>query len=252
MIDGHSHLDKKRGSPKEGLAYLFDQAKISGIEKIVVLNLRESGDSNRDVLEACKLYGDFFEFFPTLLPAAFNAGRELKKLKSLGAAGLKLHPRLDNYSILSPKCIELVKKAGDLDMPVLIDAFPWGKSFVLGNVPEAFAHLAEAAPHTRIAIGHSGGHRVLDALMVAKYYKNIYLDFALTLLYYRGSTVLQDLQYVVSCMRGERIFLGTDYPDREYQESVLLTKKEIDSWNLNEEYKRKICTENIEKFLGKK
>jgi hypothetical protein len=252
MIDGHCHLDKKRGSPQESLAYLFEQAKAAKVQGVVILNLLESGHSNDEVLAASKFYGSFFHFFPTLLPAAPKACHELRRLKDLGVSGLKLHPRLDNYFILSPECIEIVKAAGDLDMPVLIDAFPWGRNFVLGNVPEAFARLAEAAPHTRIAIGHSGGHRVLDALMVAKYYKNIYLDFTLTLLYYRGSTVLQDMKYAVSCLRGDRIFLGTDYPDREYQDSILFTRQEIDSWDLSDEYRKKICTENIKHFLGKK
>lgn len=250
MIDGHGHLDPKRGDCREAMKYLHQEAQACGVTGMILLNLLKLKHTNDEVRDNAKVYGSFFRVFPTFHPDDSTAISELQRLKKVGVSGLKLHPMLDNYSVLNPKSVDLIKAAGDLGLPVLIDAFPWGKNQLLGNVPEAFAHLAELAPHTRIAIAHAGGHRILDALMVAKNYKNIYLDFTLTLLYYRGSTVLQDMAYAVSCLRGERIFWGTDYPDREYQETVHLTREEFAKWNLSADVQQKIYTGNVKQFLG--
>jgi predicted TIM-barrel fold metal-dependent hydrolase len=250
MIDSHCHLDLKKGNCRQAMEYLFGEARAAGVQGIILLNLLSLGTSNDELLQSAQSYGAFFKVFPSFHPQDKAAVGELSRLKRLGVKGLKLHPLRDNYSVLMPQSVDLIKAAGDLGLPVLIDCFPWGKNMVLGNMPDAFARLAEAAPQTRIAIAHSGGHLILDALMVAKNYKNIYLDLALTLLYYRGSTVTQDLAYAVNCMRGERIFWGSDYPDREYQETVSLTKEEIGKWHLNEEYQNKIWHGNVLKFLG--
>lgn len=252
MIDGHCHLDEKIGPCEEAMKSLNKEAVESGVTRIILLNLPEQGFDSGSVIKHAKDYNGVFKVFPSLRPTAPNALEELESLRNLGAAGLKLHPRLHDYLIDSDECVRLVQKAGQLDMPVVVDCFPDGKNLFLGNTPDRFARLAEKAPNARIAIGHAGGHRIFDALMVAKYFKNIYLDLSYTLLYYRNSTVMEDIAYAIISIKAERIFWGSDYPDRPYAETVELSLQELSRMNLPEKIKALIINENVEVFLGER
>ncbi|MBF0522449.1 MAG: amidohydrolase family protein [Candidatus Omnitrophica bacterium] len=248
MIDGHCHLDKTKGDCRRAMDFLYREAKKNKVEGIILLNIPDIAFSNEEVLTAAEVYDGFFRVFPSpeLKKSSLKTIGELKKK---GATGIKLHPRLAQRRMDDPLYISFIKKAADLNMPVLIDCFPDGKNIALGNVPEKIAVLAEKIPHARIAIGHAGGHKILDALMVAKFYKNIYLDLSYTLLYYRSSDVIQNLLYAIKSIKAERVFWGTDYPDRPYSMTVKLSVAELAKMKLCQEWKKKILEDNVRKFL---
>lgn len=250
MIDGHCHLDKKSGRCAEALQRLYKEATSAGVKKIVLLNIPELAFDNTEVIENAKTYNGFFSVFPSVNPAEGSACSEFKRLRASGASGLKLHPRFYGYRFESDECMALLNCACELKVPVMMDCFPDGKNLFLGNTPDAFAKIAERIPELKIAIGHAGGHRILDALMIAKYYKNIYLDLSYTLLYYRNSGVIKDIKYVIESMRAERIFWGSDYPDRHYNETVNLSVKEFDKMNLTGEVRKAVLEDNALHFLG--
>lgn len=249
MIDGHCHLDKNAGDCLNAMRNLYEAASSLGIKKIILLNLPELAFDNDMVIEEAKKYNDFFCVFPSVNPVSSSACAELERLRASGAWGLKLHPRLHGYYISSDKCLNLLSRAAELKMPVIADGFPDGRNLYLGNMPDAFTLIAEKLPDLKIAIGHAGGHRVLDALMVAKYYKNIYLDLSYTLLYYRDSSVLNDIAYAIKSIRAERILWGSDYPDRPYEETVTLSMQELKKMGLPDAYLKAVRETNAERFL---
>lgn len=249
MIDGHCHLDRKAGNSAKALRHLYEESSLVGIKKIILINIPELAFDNNQVIEDAKIYNGFFHVFPSVNPFNRSAFDELKQLKVSDASGLKLHPRLHGYHINSDECVGLLAWAQELKMPVMIDCFPDGRNLSLGNTPDAFARIAEKLPELVIAIGHAGGHRILDALMVAKYFKNIYLDLSYTLLYYHNSDVVKDIAYVIESIKAERIFWGSDYPDRSYRETVELSLKEFDRMILAEDVRKSILETNAENFL---
>lgn len=250
MIDGHCHFDKKALSCEDAMRNLHEAASSAGVKKIILLNLPEPGFDNEPVIRnAAKNHNGFFSVFPSLNPVDKSSCDELARLKASGAAGLKLHPRLHGYNIDSYECLSLLSVAAGLNMPVMADCFPDGRNIYLGNTPAAFARLAEKLPDLKIAIGHAGGHKVLDALMVAKYYKNVHLDLSYTLLYYRNSSVLNDITYAIKSIRAERIFWGSDYPDRPYEETVKLSMQEFKKMDLSDSYLKAVLETNAERFL---
>lgn len=250
MIDGHCHLDKKAVSCEDAMRKLYEAASSAGVKKVILLNLPEIGFDNNQVIQiAVKNYDGFFRVFPSVNPMGKSAGDELAQLKASGAAGLKLHPRLHGYPINSDECLNLLSRAAELKMPVMADCFPDGRNLFLGNTPEAFACLAEKLPDLKIAIGHAGGHKILGALMVAKYYKNVYLDLSYTLLYYRDSSVPIDIAFSIKSIRAERVFWGTDYPDRPYEETIKLSMQEFKKMGLSDAYLKGVLESNAERFL---
>jgi len=250
MIDGHCHLDKRLGGLEPVMESLRREAWEAGVKGVILLNLPELAFENSVVLEAAERYGSYFRVFPGINPMRKNEHNQLHDYKKAGAKGLKLHPRIHNYSVECPECIDLLRQAGELKLPVLVDCFPDGKNIALGNLPRSFAWVAENVGNTRIAMGHAGGHHILDAMMVAKSFKNIFLDLSFTLLYYRNTNLSKDVEYVLRSMKFERIFWGTDYPDRPYQDSVRLSLREFDDMLIPKEKRPLLLSMNALSFLG--
>jgi len=256
MFDSHCHLNTEiHTSPKEAIKSLYQEAIGSGINNIILLNIPDpifqgkDGFSNEDVINCSKKYNDFFYVFPSLNPNFPKAINQLKYYKNLGAKGIKLHPRLHNYHIEKKECIDIVKKAGYMKLPVMICYFPDGINLKLGNTAVSIGRLADHAPDTKIAIGHAGGHKILDHLMIIKSCKNLYLDLSFTLLYYRGSSVINDIEYSIKNIKAQRILWGTDYPDRPYAESVEASLSVFEKMKIDFNLKHRILNENCYDFL---
>lgn len=250
MIDGHCHLDKSAGTLEEALEYLYTAAVGKGIKEILLLNLPEIAFDNQDVLNAKSEYRSFFHVFPGINPKIEKSPNLINKYMELGASGIKLHPRLHNYKADDADCIHIIQQAGALGLPVLIDCFPDGKNLALGNVPAIFSRIAEQCSQTRIAIGHAGGHHILDALMVAKYYPNVFLDLSFTLLYYKNSLLKSKISFALDSIKYARVFWGTDYPDRPYGMSVDLANAEFESMEIPEYHLERVLSKNVLSFLG--
>jgi len=88
-------------------------------------------------------------------------------------------------------------------------------------------------------------------MLIAKRIPNIYLNIAYTLLYYRGSSITSDLIYAIKSMRGERIFYGSDYPDRPLGLSLELTKEIFQASGLEKSLVHKVLYDNASEFIEK-
>lgn len=248
MIDGHCHLEGGAASAMDAMQSLYEAGLESQVQKVVLLNLPELAYPNADVLEHSDSFDGFFVVFPAVNPL-LDTPLLLEELKERGAKGIKLHPRMHGYNVTDVSCVEIVRICGDLGLPVVADCFPDGKNLALGNQPSAFARLAELAPKTRISMAHGGGHHILDAVMATKYYPNLFMDLSFTLLYYRGTRVMDDLAYAVRCARGEKIMWGSDYPDRPYGETVALSRGEMAA-AIAPEFMENVVSKNTCAFLG--
>lgn len=221
VIDTHLHLDESIAGPAQAAVdSLAEALAAAGIERGVVLQLRGQRWSAAEVAAALDRH-------PRLIgcvhidPRATDAADTLARARDdWGYRGLKLHPRLDGYAADDPATIALVRRAGELAMPVVIDAFPDGDWLLAGGDVLAYGRLGRACPATGIVVAHMGGHKVLDLMMVAKRVPNLHMDTSYSLLYYRGSSVPADLTYAIKSMRCQRIFYGSDHPDRGVAETL--------------------------------
>ena len=97
-----------------------------------------------------------------------------------------------------------------------------------------------------------GGHYVFDFMMLAKRIPNIYFDVSYSLLYYRGSSIPGNMVYVIKSMKADRIFYGSDYPDRPLNESLELSKAVLVENKLPVEMTKNLLGENAAEFFGLK
>jgi uncharacterized protein len=250
VIDMHLHLDETiDGNSKEALDFLSQEMIKEGITKglLLHLNVQRFGfeDLGNELAHHKNIIG-FININPMDKDALFQLERGIKKFNF---KGLKLHPRLNQYRADDPMVKELFNKAHELGVPTLVDAFPDGNSLLLGDATTQYGNLALSCPDAPLIVAHFGGHRVIEMMLIAKRVPNIYLNFAYTLLYYRGSSVTQDLIYAIKSMRGDRIFYGSDYPDRELGKTLELTKEVFNNFNLADDLIEKVLFKNAEKFI---
>ena len=86
-------------------------------------------------------------------------------------------------------------------------------------------------------------------MMLAKRLPNVYMDISYSLLYYRGSSVVDNLLYAMRSMRFDRIFYGSDYPDRSIKDSLDLSLKILLEKGLTNEELDKILSVNAINFF---
>lgn len=251
IIDAHLHLDDKFDGTANGAAQeLSRQLTEAGIARAIVLHLDFQPWTAEVVAEAISM-NPRLRGFINIHPNSVDCITRLREgIESLGYIGLKLHPRLQEFCVDDEKTVRLVKAAGEMNVPVLIDAFPDGTHLMQGFSPLKYASLARQCPNTRIIWAHMGGHYVLDFLMLAKRLPNVYFDVSYSLLYYQTSTIPIDMVYAMRSMRFDKIFFGTDYPDRPIETSLNLSLQFLQKQGLETEEMTKIMGRNAQDFFG--
>ena len=196
IVDAHLHLDERIDGGVESAAKVLDQQlEDAGISRAVVLHLQTQPWTHIEFANAINKFPRLVGFV-NVHPYDEDCFAQLKDaIQKLGYLGLKLHPRLQEFSIEDERVEKLVNFAGEIGAPVLIDAFPDGTHLMQGFTPLAYAKLAKRCPGTRIIIAHMGGHYVLDFMMLAKRLTNVYFDCSYSLLYYQGSSVPKNMVY---------------------------------------------------------
>ncbi len=250
VIDMHLHLDETvRGESKVALDTLSREMIKEGVSKGLLLHLNTQRFHFEDLGRELGQYKNIFGFIninPMDKDACFQLERGITKFNY---KGLKLHPRLNEYRADHPKVKKLFRKAYELGVPTLVDAFPDGNSLLLGDEVSQYGRLALSCPDAPLIVAHFGGHRVIDMMLVAKRVPNIYLNISYTLLYYRDSSITGDIVYAIKSMKGERIFYGSDYPDRELGKTLKLTLDVFDKFNLTDDLIEKVLYKNAKKFI---
>ncbi len=245
IIDFHVHLDERiDGTAGGAVQDLCRQMMKANIENVVLLHLEAQPWSAEEVASAI-LNQRGIHGFVNIHPEDRDSATRLRfAVHELGYKGLKLHPRLQEFSVKSEATIRLVRFAGELNVPVLIDAFPDGTHIMQGFNPVEYAELARQCPNTKIIWAHMGGHYCLDFMMLAKRLPNVWMDISYSFLYYRGSHVPSDMCYAMKSMRFERILYGSDYPDRPLKDSLDASLKILHDNNVSESEISKLTSEN--------
>ena len=250
VIDMHLHLDEDiKGGTAEAMSFLHKEMKRSNIERGLLLHLNVHRFPSNEVEAELKKYDNIIGFV-NINPLEKDSCKQLEDaITRKNFKGLKLHPRLNGYLADNKKAIELFKLAGELGVPTLVDAFPDGNSLMLGDEPIQYGRLALSSPDSPLIVAHFGGHKVIDMMLIAKRIPNIYLNVAYTLLYYRSSSITNDLVYAINSMSGKRIFYGSDYPDRELKKSLDLTLDVLKNNDLSPDYIENIMYHNANDFI---
>ncbi|WP_392534981.1 amidohydrolase family protein [Nostoc sp. C117] len=106
-------------------------------------------------------------------------------------------------------------------MLICIDAsYGTSKMYSYDNMKLA-CFIADFVSRVPIVIIHSGGYRILEAMLLALDKHNIYLDTSFSLPYYVGSSLEQDYAFAYKKIGVHRILFGSDHPYVPFSEALI-------------------------------
>jgi len=226
-IDGHAHIssivmpENRIPEPEGGYAHqliqLMDEAKF---DKAVIMPIAPF-DENIIIANAVSEFPDRLIGFASVDPNeanVFDRHVPVKKLvndvNNYNLKGLKLNPRVQNFSLRDNRIIPIFQCAADLGIPVLIDGVSEISPVLFEeNLPFAIDHIARAVPKVNIILAHMGGHRILDGYILAVSHPNIYLDLSAIHFMYKDSSVEMDIAFVLKNLGPiGKVIYGSDFP----------------------------------------
>jgi predicted TIM-barrel fold metal-dependent hydrolase len=171
---------------------------------------------------------------------------QLKRVKNLGYYGIKLHPRLSDFS-LDDNISTIIKIANDLDLNCLLCTYPYSSNNARTITPELVMEMLEKTDGAKVLLMHSGAVRILEYMEIARVFNNVLLDLSLTICKYEGSSIDLDVAFIFNQF-DRRICIGSDFP--EYSMSKLRERFDYFSTGLSLEKKENIASRNICNFCS--
>jgi predicted TIM-barrel fold metal-dependent hydrolase len=210
----------------------IDKAVICPIGKALVTEIAEG---NNRIASMVKKHPDRLVGFATASPWHEEAAiAELDRCVDMGLKGLKLHPDLQGFVASDELAQPLVRRAGELKIPVYVHS---GSS--PNSQPMEIGEMARACPETIVIMGHMGySVYYLDAIPPAKHFQNIVLETSRNAL----TWIIEDAAKTIG---PDRIVFGTDQP---YSKAELELAR-IKSLTLDTETRDKILGGNIKRIL---
>ncbi|KJS85621.1 MAG: hypothetical protein JM58_08170 [Peptococcaceae bacterium BICA1-8] len=164
---------------------------------------------------------------------------ELIRCRQLGLKGLLLHPWEEGYRINSEKAVQVVSKAAEMNMPILVESgYPWVSHAL------QVADLCGLVPNAVIMMSHGGqinisGLAQADAFAALRSHSNLYIQ--------TSGVYRQDfLEEVIIELGSERVIFGSTFPimDQEYE------LKRVLNLNITYKEKTKLLGENLLKLIN--
>ena len=121
---GHWPFRRLRGNNCRALlermnTYGVDKAVVSNINGIFYKNAQSANEELFEEIKSDRYYQNRLIPFAVINPTYTDWRYDLEVCyRKLGMKGLRLYPQYHDYEITNPSCIELVKMARDLGMPV--------------------------------------------------------------------------------------------------------------------------------------
>ncbi len=159
--------------------------------------------------------------FAGIHPAAADMEQELRRVKALGARGVKFHPHYQEIYIDDPSVERMIRLASELDLPVLFHAGDDpGLPPPIYAPPERTARLLDRLAdcrNLRLIAAHLGGWRMWDE--VEKHLAGrpeLYLDTACS----GGLIDPEQYRRIILRHGPERVLFGSDCPWQGQDEAL--------------------------------
>jgi predicted TIM-barrel fold metal-dependent hydrolase len=217
MVDGRQRMLAHPHAPADYLR----RAALAGIQRAAALVMAPKADLeltralNDAVINLAEESIGFFFPVCSVHPAdGVAALQELERVAAAGCRWLKLHPNTQDFDVADPAVATVVRKATELSLPVLFDAYsPWDPA-----QPGKFVKLALEVPEARLILAHAHGPG-FAALMVypilARYpfwKRRVWVDISATASLLAGGPFAEQFVWVLRQVGMDRILFGSDYP----------------------------------------
>lgn len=151
-------------------------------------------------------------------PNVFNY---LNNVKESGAHAIMFNSYLQKISESDfTDILKVCQFAAKKKLIICIDgSYGTSKMYEYDNLKLACA-VSDLINDTPIVIVHSGGYRLIEAMLLAADKKNVWLDTSFSLPYYIGSSIEQDFAFIMKQMNCDRIIFGSDHPYIDFEKAL--------------------------------
>jgi len=225
-------------------ASLLKSMKLSGVSLSVALPVATKPNQSKGINEFAYNINQKHKniiSFGAVHPLQPDWERELERLAALGFKGIKLHPEGQQTFIDSKEYINIINKAYDLNMLVVLHTGrDWGFYPPVHCSPERFKSALDYFDGSNVIAAHLGGFEMWDDVFKYLTGTNIYMDTAMVLREIDKELFMD----ILKAHTADKILYGSDIPwDRQDTNYEYLIK-----WNVPDT--DKICFKNAERLLN--
>jgi len=227
---------------------------VAHVERAVLVGLPGYID-NRFVLEVCKRHRERLIPCASFNPAAYATPAEAASHLRTELAGseyraVKLHPRLNRYDPLDPRCLAILEELASWrsPLPVWLDTLLYYRGGTNRKpLVDALHEIVGRFPSLTFVLLHGGGSWILQLAEAIRDCPNAFLDLSFTLTRYRSSSLAVDLSYLANTF-DRRLIFGSDFPEVDIQ-SALAAFDEI-AGGLPPDKRANVLGGNLNKILN--
>lgn len=254
LFDSLTHVTRDGSWLGEGhhdasLPRLISEMDAAGAYRACLVSIANYVD-NEVILETAQAWPDRFVpiagLNPRELPTVRRVEAVVAQIARRGFAGIKLHPRLNEYDPLDAKCIAAVDAAGQHGLVILLDTLFRRRGLATLHAPDVIDHIAAACPDTRILLLHATGPTMLELYEIVRANPNLMLDMSFTIMRYPGSRIDDDMRFLFATT-DQLITIGSDFP--EYSPAAMLERFTQLSAGIEPHRIENICHRNLERLF---
>lgn len=194
-----------------GLVDTLKNLTLNGIDKAVLLPIATNERQMRGVNDfALSVNGGKIISFGSVFPLCDGAVDELKRIKSLGFKGIKLHPEYQNFEVSDERAFPIYDFCEKNDMIITFHA---GRDYAFKDrcysSPASIAKVAKTFPDLKMVAAHMGGFAMWnDVLKYLAGLHNVWFDTAFTAL----DITKEQFMAIYNRHNPEQILFATDLP----------------------------------------
>ena len=222
---------------------LLESGSKIGVRKYVVHSLattvHQVQSINNFILGAADQETAFVPF-ATLHPdmEEIEMEREVERVISMGAKGIKLHPDFQKFYIDDENVFKIYRVVHN-KLPIL---FHVGDNRYEFSAPKRCAKVAKLFPDLKVIAAHFGGYHRWDEVHVYKGLDNVYYDTCSALFMLSP----QEAVDIMGELGVDRFFFSSDYPMWDHQDEF----ESVMKLDLTEEEREGVFYKNAERVLG--
>jgi len=227
IIDFHVHINEDESASANGIPVKMGREEIlsnmedAGIDISVLLVMAKKGEfqkskeKNEWLSEVCHEDSHFLGFGSVHPDDGEKVLNEMDRcIDELGLNGFKLHPNTQEFDCGSPNLVLVLKKAADLDVPVIIDSYsPWDDT-----QPSKILTAAMASPDTKLCMAHVGMWRFMDfgvygfVRQRTAIEMNVYFDLSATSPLFYQTPFHDQFLWLTKQIGSDYLLFGSDFP----------------------------------------
>ncbi len=220
---------------------LLERNKAAGIDKSVVFSTATTPHQvesiNNFISRSCAAHDEFIGV-GTMHIDYPDFASEVKRIKSLGLVGIKLHPDIQRFALDDPRLFPLYDLMRSENLFLIAHTGDYRFDY---STPSRMAHIAKSFPEMRFVAAHFGGWSQWVEARECLVLPNVYVDTSSTL----GFTDSDALEKGFETFDPTHIFFGSDYP--MWEPGIELER--IRNAGLDDRLLSMVLAENFENFL---